>query len=1653
MWSCAHLRLMLISGLCHPCLAFSSHFDPGHWTSGQRGDGTPISELTWSSSLAVVAVSFSGLFTFIFLMLACLCCKKGDIGFKEPISAVKNYSQKEFENNEGEDYAGEISPHTTSSSQNGPEVYILPLTEVSLPVSSQPSTRPGQFLHQTDLGRQSLLYLKEAGVGWFGKVFLGEVNISLNSCHVVVKELKIGASVQDQMRFLEEAQPYRSLQHPNLLQCLAQFTEVTPYLLVMEFCQLGDLKGYLRTHNTVDELAPDPSTLQRMACELTSGLQHLHKHNYIHSDLALRNCLLSTDLTVKIGDYGLSHNKYKKDYLVTPDQHWIPLRWIAPELIDEVHGNLLVVHQTKISNIWSLGVTLWELFEFGKQPYHQCSDKEVLTYAIKEQQLKLPKPLLNLPLADRWYEVMQFCWLQPEQRPTADEVHLLLSYLCAKASSDAEEEFEKRWNAMKPSGSSSTHKAEVSSFPLLEQFGTDSFHTEVDDVLTVTETSQGLNFEYKWDHKQMDNFQPSPVGLAHSSSSSQYQEIYFPSSASGRLSLSVSPVSSNSFYESKQQCSLPQSLQPPGVVPVISAHSPSVAGEYYIRIEEPSECNMDLDYTMCSYSPEYEPSPQAESSPWQGPHSGETTDNCDNSPTISLTMEPLLGQGPPASQDPWGSEQYYSRSKSEGYYEHFAADGANQYLLADCPESEDNWKAENSGENDGMDPLGMSPLVTSSFGESRPLLIPSCDEMDETAGMEGGMYPESTASHLEAGLDGTRTLGMSDPWQTDLLAFRRVSTSAAEGETHLASDRTPEEFCSGFGMDLVEQPLEQEGKASSLFGGKVQVEFSEIDLSRLGTIPPLSFPHLSKPLAENGQCNLKSVHREEGVGLSHSLSESELQEAGTLCPDRVHISGSEEFVDPLLGVIVKNCGGSREQSDTGGAQLLPRHVDIGISTHPREEKSHSPDRLEVELGHDRSETPVPNDVHQVEIAVTDLSSGTLSETSDRSDPLLPKDPDSSPMKTTSSTSCAETGACSDDDDEETDVTSGIFTDLAQDSENNDLVVTHKPLQKLVGTPDSLESLDIPSTTSSCDMSSPTSHYASLQPKAADSGYDTENFESPEFVLKEPVEQKEPEVFNKVTKSNSVTEVKGGSEIAEEFEVPSLEEKNSYRDSAYFSDYDTESEKYQALDLEKDGIDLIGLSGEHPASISVPQTDQIPLSSSELSYAGLEPGEGQQGAAGLVEKCSLIQSFQDSLSVESTAPDEVSVLAEKSTGPLMDELNCCTSTDPNGEVLCLSVPEINKGFHHRDSEIGNDTGTVKADYLVCRQMFEEGAYFSSQSKDGLLQTSCSLESLGLNKHVSLPKKECLHKPSGCIFDGTELILEEQLSEQGNETVGLHCTDVGIRKFQPYSLNVEEKLESCIIPKIQSVQLSLELPSLTLNKDPRPAFIGEEGDEEDEDEDESDDSDEELGIYNIQEHSEESEEDTPTVPIVVTEKDDGKNLRSLLKLPNLMCESFCEDLERKKKAVSFYDDVTVYLFDQESPTGELSEQNIPDVDPTHQHPPHHSQDKSCSVSVATERQNRTSDSSHRGFTEESGGFEWDDDFPLVSVKSSLAAEETLSPSAAACSPVPTGPERAQEQQTRFSRFTVSPATLSRFSITHVSDSDIGSAGGSGERSERE
>lgn len=50
----------------------------------------------------------------------------------------------------------------------------------------------------------------------------------------------------------------------------------------------------------------------------------------------------------------------------------------------------------------SLGVVIWELFEFGSQPHRHLSDDEVLTFVIRERQITLAQPRLKLSHADYW---------------------------------------------------------------------------------------------------------------------------------------------------------------------------------------------------------------------------------------------------------------------------------------------------------------------------------------------------------------------------------------------------------------------------------------------------------------------------------------------------------------------------------------------------------------------------------------------------------------------------------------------------------------------------------------------------------------------------------------------------------------------------------------------------------------------------------------------------------------------------------------------------------------------------------------------------------------------------------------------------------------------------------------------------------------------------------------------------------------------------------------------------------------------------------------------------------------------------------------------------------------------------------------------------
>jgi len=104
------------------------------------------------------------------------------------------------------------------------------------------------------------------------------------------------------------------------------------------------------------------SKLLSMGIDVANGLGYLNSaHRFIHRDLACRNCLLDSQLRVKIGDFGMSRVAIYKDYYRLDHQAKLPVRWMSPE-------SLTMGSFSSASDVWSLGVVLWELFSFCEMP-------------------------------------------------------------------------------------------------------------------------------------------------------------------------------------------------------------------------------------------------------------------------------------------------------------------------------------------------------------------------------------------------------------------------------------------------------------------------------------------------------------------------------------------------------------------------------------------------------------------------------------------------------------------------------------------------------------------------------------------------------------------------------------------------------------------------------------------------------------------------------------------------------------------------------------------------------------------------------------------------------------------------------------------------------------------------------------------------------------------------------------------------------------------------------------------------------------------------------------------------------------------------------------------------------------------------------------
>uniref|UniRef100_I3K889 receptor protein-tyrosine kinase n=1 Tax=Oreochromis niloticus TaxID=8128 RepID=I3K889_ORENI len=292
--------------------------------------------------------------------------------------------------------------------------------------------------------RQQLIFREKLGEGQFGEVhlceaeglpeFLGEgsplPDRDGHSVLVAVKQLRADATSQARNDFLKEIKIMSRLNDPNIIRLLCVCVSSDPLCMVTEYMENGDLNMFLsqrEIESTLTHANNIPSVslsdLLHMAVQISSGMKYLASLNFVHRDLATRNCLLDRRLTIKIADFGMSRNLYSSDYYRIQGRAVLPIRWMAWE-------SILLGKFTTASDVWAFGVTLWEIFTLCKeQPYSLLSDEQVIEntgefFRNQGRQIFLYAPPLCPPSL---FELMMRCWSRDiPDRPTFEGLYQAL---------------------------------------------------------------------------------------------------------------------------------------------------------------------------------------------------------------------------------------------------------------------------------------------------------------------------------------------------------------------------------------------------------------------------------------------------------------------------------------------------------------------------------------------------------------------------------------------------------------------------------------------------------------------------------------------------------------------------------------------------------------------------------------------------------------------------------------------------------------------------------------------------------------------------------------------------------------------------------------------------------------------------------------------------------------------------------------------------------------------------------------------------------------------------------------------------------------------------------------------------------------------------
>ncbi|CAI8033836.1 Hepatocyte growth factor receptor, partial [Geodia barretti] len=288
-----------------------------------------------------------------------------------------------------------------NASVAGPNPYMSTGLNTGLLQVPWPRTRvPSHHMRELARGKflvksEDITLLDSIGEGEFGVVY--KARLGLSKRVVAVKTLK-GEFVQVEVdKFVEESLKMSRFKHGHVMGLIGVCLDAgsAPYI-IMPYMANGSLLKYLkRERNNIvvldetdeDELGEVRKRLMVICSQIASGMEYLAANKYVHRDLAARNCMIDAHFVIKITDFGLSEDVFERNYFRQDSSSGevvkLPIKWMSPESLSDGHFS-------EKSDVWSYGVTMWEIFSGGKAPYPGTNPLTLMESL--EQGYRMPQP-------------------------------------------------------------------------------------------------------------------------------------------------------------------------------------------------------------------------------------------------------------------------------------------------------------------------------------------------------------------------------------------------------------------------------------------------------------------------------------------------------------------------------------------------------------------------------------------------------------------------------------------------------------------------------------------------------------------------------------------------------------------------------------------------------------------------------------------------------------------------------------------------------------------------------------------------------------------------------------------------------------------------------------------------------------------------------------------------------------------------------------------------------------------------------------------------------------------------------------------------------------------------------------------------------------